>query len=278
MSKKLFFITGVSSGLGQAIATVALEAGHRVVGTVRKEKDAELFRSLKQGNSFAKVLDVTNDDDVFRVVSEIESEIGEIDILINNAGYGHEGIIEESPMIELRRQFDVNVFGAVAVIKAVLPFMRKRRSGHIINVTSMGGLMTIPGVGFYHGSKFALEGISGTLAKEVRDFGIFVTALEPGSFRTDWAGRSMIRTERSIADYDSLMNPVRKAREDKSGKQLGNPIKAGEAILKLISSPNPPTHLMLGADALAFVSKARDEHTREIQEWETVTKSTDFTE
>ncbi len=274
--KKRFLITGVSSGLGQAIARVALNAGHAVVGTVRNEAALKEFEASRPGDAFGRLLDVTDDGEVLRVVNEIEAGIGPIDILVNNAGYGHEGIIEESPMEELRRQFAVNVFGAVAVIKAVLPYMRQRRAGHIINVTSMGGLITLPGVGFYHGSKFALEGITGTLAKEVRAFGIHVTALEPGGFRTDWAGRSMIRTERSIADYDALMNPLRQARAARSGKQPGDPEKAGEAILKLVGAANPPTHLLLGTDALEYVAKGIEELKKEITAWEDVTKSTNF--
>jgi short-subunit dehydrogenase len=148
-------------------------------------------------------------------------------VLINNAGYGHEGTLEESSMDELRRQFEVNVFGAVAVMKAVLPFMRQRRNGRIINITSMGGLMTMPRLSYYHGSKFALEGISGALGKEVKSFGIFVTAVEPGMFRTDWAGRSMVRSSRSITDYDAVFDPIRAARAARSGQQPGHPAKAG---------------------------------------------------
>jgi len=278
MQSKTFLITGVSTGLGRAIGEVALKAGHKVVGTVRNAEAKNEFEKLKPGAAFTKILDVTEEEAVLRMVSEIESEIGAIDILVNNAGYGHEGIIEESPLSELRRQFEVNVFGAVSVIKAVLPFMRKRRSGHIINVTSVGGLMTFPGVGYYHGSKFALEGISGALAKEVKGFGIFVTALEPGSFRTDWAGRSMTRTERSIPDYDKIMDPLRQTRQQRSGKQPGNPLLAGEAILKLIASPNPPTRLLIGNDAITNVQKALAEHAKEIEDWASITRSTDFAE
>ena len=183
---------------------------------------------------------------------------------------------EESTMKHLRDQCEVNVFGLVSVIKATLPFMRRRRNGHIINVTSMGGLMTIPGVGFYHGSKFAVEGITGSLAKEVKGFGINVTALEPGQFRTDWAGRSMVRAERTISDYDELFNPIREAREAKSGNQPGDPYKAGLAVLKLIESQNPPTHLLLGRDALEYVRRDLKVLENEMLEWESVSKSTDF--
>ena len=165
-SPKTFFITGVSSGFGRSLAVEALAAGHRVVGTVRNAAAAAAFTGLHEGRAFAKVLDVTDHAGVAATVADVEAEIGAIDVLVNNAGYGMEGLIEESSMEDLRRQFEVNVFGVVAVIQAVLPFMRRRRAGHIVNITSMGGHTTFIGLGFYHGSKFALEGISETLAKE----------------------------------------------------------------------------------------------------------------
>ena len=196
---------------------------------------------------------MTDFDAINGVVGEIEASVGHVDVLVNNAGYGHEGVMEESPLSEMRRQFDVNVFGAVAMMKAVLPFMRERRRGHILNITSMGGHITMPGITYYCGSKFALEGISEALGKEVKPFGIAVTAVAPGSFRTDWAGRSMTRTPRSIADYDPIFEPIRKAREEKSGKQLGDPQKAARAMLAAIAADPPPAHLLLGSDALGLV-------------------------
>ncbi len=158
-------------------------------------------------------------------------------------------------MEELRQQFEVSVFGAVAMMKAVLPHMRKRREGRILNVTSMGGLMTMPGLSYYHGSKFAMEGISSSLAKEVSPLGVSVTAVEPGMFRTDWAGRSMVRTERLIADYDVIFDPIREARKARSGQQQGDPAKAGKVIADFLTTPNPPLHLLLGPDAANHVSK-----------------------
>jgi short-subunit dehydrogenase len=196
-------------------------------------------------------------------------------VLVNNAGYGHEGILEESPLAELRRQFDVNVFGAVAMIKAVLPGMRQRRRGHIINITSMGSFITLPGISYYCGSKFALEGISETLSKELAPFNLHVTAVAPGSFRTDWAGRSMVRSPRRLPDYDALFEPVRQARQEKSGKQLGDPVKAAHAMLALIESGNPPTHLLLGSDALSLVRQKLEALGQEIEQWEKLTRSTD---
>ena len=276
MSKKTVLITGVSSGLGRACALELLNAGYRVVGTVRRAELVPEFESHKPTEAFARVLDLKDEHAIQHVVADVEKTIGPIDVLINNAGYGHEGILEESAMEELRDQFEVNVFGAVAMMKAVLPYMRQRRRGHIINVTSMGGLITMPGISFYCGSKCALEGISSALGKELRSFDIFVTALEPGQFRTEWAGRSMVRAPRTIADYDTVFEPIRAARVAKSGRQPGDPAKAGRAIITLIESPVPPTHLLLGPDALDFVTRDIEARRAEIAQWEALTRSTNF--
>ncbi|MEG3131675.1 oxidoreductase [Pantoea cypripedii] len=274
-SSKTLFITGVSSGFGRALAQQALSQGHRVIGTVRNQAAGEAFEALKPGFATACLLDVTDFAAIDSAVATLEQEVGPIDVLVNNAGYGHEGVMEESSLEEMRHQFDVNVFGAVAMIKAVLPFMRQRRRGHIINITSMGGFITMPGITYYCGSKFALEGISEALGKEVQPFGIFVTAVAPGSFRTDWAGRSMVRSERSIADYDALFDPIRQARAEKSGKQLGDPQKAAVAMLDIIDSANPPAHLLLGSDALALVRDKLATLNEDINRWEKLTRSTD---
>ena len=276
MSQKTVLIRGASSGLGRAFAVQLLNAGYRVVGTVRRAELVPEVEAQKPGEAFARVLDLKNQDAIQQVVEDVEKTVGPIDVLINNAGYGHEGILEESSMGELRDQFEVNVFGAVAMIKAILPFMRKRRKGHIVNVTSMGGLMPMPGITFYCGSKFALEGISSSLGKELKSFGIFVTALEPGQFRTDWAGRSMVRSPRSVPDYDKVFEPIRAARIAKSGNQPGDPAKAGRAVITLIESPAPPAHLLLGPDAFEFVNKDLDALRSEFAQWETVTRSTNF--
>ena len=273
---KTFLITGVSSGFGRALAEAALRDGHTVAGTVRKPGDKETFEKLgAPSNVHGVILDVTDTARIGPVVADIENRIGAIDVLVNNAGYGHEGALEESTIDELRRQFEVNVFGAVAMIQAVLPFMRKRRAGHILNITSMGGIITLPGLSYYHGSKFALEGISEALGKEVGPLGIAVTAVAPGSFRTDWAGRSMMRTPRSIPDYDAIFDPVRQARVEKSGKQLGDPRKAARAMLDAIASDRPPAHLLLGSDALGLVRNKLTALGDEFSAWESLTVSTD---
>lgn len=274
-SGNIMLITGVSSGFGRALAQEALAAGHTVVGTVRSAQAARDFEALSAQAAVARVLDVTDFARIDGVVADIEANVGPVDVLVNNAGYGHEGILEEAPLDELRRQFDVNVFGAVAMMKAVVPFMRERRHGRILNITSMGGHITMPGIAYYCGSKFALEGISETLGKELAPFGIAVTAVAPGSFRTDWAGRSMARTPRSIADYDALFDPIRRAREEKSGKQPGDPAKAARAMLAVIAADHPPAHLLLGSDALRLVRNKLAALDDEIRAWEAVTVSTD---
>ncbi len=273
---KTFLITGVSTGLGRALAEAALAEGHRVVGTVRNEGALAQFEHLAPGRAFARQLEVTDVAAIGPSVQEIESRIGPIDVLVNNAGYGHEGTFEESSMDDLRHQFNVNVYGPVALMQAVLPGMRQRRSGHIINITSMGGLVTVPGLSFYHGSKFALEGISESLGKEVAGLGIFVTAVEPGSFRTDWAGRSMVRAERGIADYDAVFDPIRRAREERNGRQPGDPALAARAILKAVAAKQPPAHLLLGSDANKVVRQKLDALREQFDAWQEITLSTDF--
>lgn len=278
MLESTFFITGVSSGFGQALAQAALNAGHRVIGTVRQPEAARAFESHPSGRAHARVMDVTDPETVRQVVQEVEASFGPMDVLVNNAGYGHEGILEESPLEELRRQFDTNVFGAVAVIKACLPFMRTRRRGRILNITSMGGTITMPGISYYCGSKFALEGISDALAKEVSGLGIDVIAVAPGSFRTEWAGRSMVRTPRSIDDYDALFDPVRARREAVSGHQLGDPAKAAQVMLQVATmAERPPTRLLLGSDAFDLVRENLQGRLRQMTDWESVTRSTDHT-
>ncbi|MET0239485.1 MAG: oxidoreductase [Sphingobium sp.] len=275
-SRKTFLITGVSSGLGLAFAKGALDAGHHVIGTVRREEDAEAFVAHAPDRATPLLLDVTDFDSIPSAIAWAELDAGPVDVLVNNAGYGHEGVLEESSMDDLQRQFAANVFGPVAMMQAVLPGMRERRSGHIVNVTSMGGFITMPCITFYCGSKFALEGISEALGKEVAAFVIKVTALAPGQFRTDWAGRSMDRTPRSIADYDAVMDPIRAARQAKSGNQPNDPAKAAQVLLAIVAAENPPVRLFLGEDALGLVDRKLDDIRAEVDSWERLSRSTGF--
>jgi NAD(P)-dependent dehydrogenase (short-subunit alcohol dehydrogenase family) len=273
---KTFFITGVSKGLGLAFAKAALDAGHNVVGTLRDPGQIDAFEALAPGRATARLLDVTNYTDATELVGSVEANIGPIDVVICNAGYGAEGTVEETSMDELRHQFDVNVFGTVAVIKAVLPYLRRRRHGHIVTVSSMAGLTGLPGVAFYAGSKFAIEGITDSLAQEIAGFGISVTALALGAFRTDWAGRSMVRVERTIADYDSVFDPIRDARQAKHGNQAGDPAAAAHALLSIVDSPEPPVHLVLGGDALAVLEQGRRRFQADLDAWAHLSTSTGF--
>lgn len=272
---KTILITGVSSGLGRAFAEGALAAGHTVVGTVRRQADLAAFEALA-ATAHGRLLDVTDESAVFDTVEDVESTVGPIDVVIANAGYGLEGVFEETALSELRAQFDTNVFGVAATLQAALPYMRERRRGHLMAVTSMGGLMAPAGLTAYCGSKFALEGMLESLAKEVAPLGIHVTAIEPGSFRTDWAGRSMRRADRTIADYDEIFAPIREARLQASGNQLGDPAKAADAVLQVLDSADPPRHLVLGSDALRLIRAAREAVDVEIDKWESLSRTTDF--
>ena len=269
-------ITGVSTGFGRALAEAVLAKGHRVIGTVRQEEAKQEFEKLKPGHAHAVLLDVTDDKAVHRVIGEIAKSTSGIDVLVNNAGYGFEGAIEEASLDQIRHQFEVNVFGAVSVIQAALPDMRRRKSGHIVNITSMGGLTAFPGVGVYNGSKYALEGISEALAKEVKPLGIKVTIVEPGSFRTDWAGRSMLHVDKTISDYDATAGAFRKSLAERNGHQGGDPKKAAEAIIAAVEAEQPPLHLLLGPDALRLVGEKLGALQAEILKWAPISGATNF--
>jgi NAD(P)-dependent dehydrogenase (short-subunit alcohol dehydrogenase family) len=271
-----WLITGVSSGFGRALAEAVLAKGDTVAGTVRNEVAKGEFEMLADGRAIGIMLDVTDQASVVRGVRQAEEKTGGIDIVVNNAGYGLEGAVEEVTLDQVRQQFEVNVFGAVAVVQAVLPFLRKRRAGHIINITSMGGLTAFPGVGIYCGSKFALEGISESLSKEVKPLGIKVTIVEPGSFRTDWAGRSMAHAETPIADYETTAGAFRKSLAERNGRQAGDPKKAAAAIMAVVESDDPPLRLLLGPDAMRFVGEKLGAQQAEILKWAPVSANTNF--
>ena len=271
--RKTLLITGASSGFGQALAREALDAGHRVVGTVRSEEARSALEAVAPGQAFGRLLDVTDLAAIEPTVAAIERDIGPLDVLVNSAGYGHEGILEESPLAEMRRQFEVNLFGAVAMIQAVLPYMRAPRSypqhhfhgrlHHHARHRLLLRQQVRPGRGFRS------LGQGGGRPRHRRH------RRGPGSFRTDWAGRSMVRSPRTIADYDALFDPVRQARQEKSGKQPGDPRKAARAMLQAIDAENPPAHLLLGSDALGLVRQKLKALEEEIAAWEEVTRSTD---
>ncbi|MCU1527854.1 MAG: short chain dehydrogenase [Frondihabitans sp.] len=275
-NNKTILISGVSSGFGRALAIEAVKQGHQVVGTVRSAEAAKEFESLDPGRVTARLLDLSDTAAIAAMVEDVERTVGPVDVLVANAGYGHEGLFEESSLDDLRAQFEVNVFGAVALIQAVLPGMRQRRKGRIIGITSVGGLTTSPGLSFYHGSKFAMEGILEALGKEVTGLGIFVTAVAPGPFRTAWSGHSMSHAERRIGDYDGLYEPIRAARTAANGNQPGDPERAAVALMTLIDAPEPPRHLLLGSAAIQAVTAARTAFDDDQQLWAEVARSTDY--
>lgn len=259
---KTILITGVSSGLGRAMAEAALARGHLVVGTLRDETARRTFEGSAPGRSIGRLLDVTDTGAIAPLVKSLEAEHGPIDVLINNAGYGHEGALEEIALEDLRRQFEVNVFAPVALIQAVLPGMRSRRRGHILNISSMGGVVTYPGLGAYHGSKFALLGIGDMLAKEVAPLGVHVTTVQPGFFRSDWGGRSLSRSERKVADYDWIFDTTQRV-----DFRWGDPAALAEVVMEVVATDVPPLRLLVGPTAIRLVREKLSALSGEIEQW-----------
>ncbi|HEY1962269.1 MAG TPA: oxidoreductase [Rhizomicrobium sp.] len=275
---KRWLITGIGSGLGAALAQAVLARGDRVAGTARNRTALAEFEALAPDRAFGFELDLRNDTNIAEVGKAAEAALGDIDVLLNNAGYGLVCAIEEASAAEVLDQFQVNVFGQLAMIRAVLPFMRARRAGHIVNVTSVSGLATWAGTGIYCASKFAFEAIGQCLVQEVAELGIKVTNVEPGGMRTDYAGRSLVLSQNTIADYDGTARQAKHILADHAGKESGDPVRVAEAILKMVDSENPPLHLLLGADALHYAERQFDSIRADIEKWKPVTLSTAFPE
>ena len=267
---RTWLITGVSSGFGRALAEAALEKGDRVAGTVRTEAARRKFEQLAPGRSLGVLLDVTDRAAIVRAVLAVEEWAGGIDVLVNNAGYGLVGGVEEASDSEIRAQFEVNVFGALAVIQAVLPLMRRQRSGRIVCVSSVSGLVGWPSLGIYSGSKFALEGICETLAQEVAPLGIRVILVEPGGLRTDFAGRSSAHAAKTIVDYDATVGACKRILAEHAGHESGDPRKAAQAVLTAVEAESPPLRLLLGADALRYTSNKLTAFTDEMERWKSL--------
>jgi len=274
--KKVWFITGVSSGLGKQLAEEVLSQGQIVVGTFRKQDQVEAFNNQSPGNSFGVLMDVTSTQMIIDGVKSIYDKHGKIDVVVNNAGYGVMGSIEEVSDEEVRRQFEVNVFGVLTTIREVLPQMRKQRSGHIINVTSIAGRIGSQGLGIYNASKFALEGVGEALAAELKPLNIKVTNVEPGPFRTEWAGSSATYDNTQIEDYESTVGERIRGLQGLSGNQPGDPAKAADAIYKLAQLENPPVHLPLGKIAYEVFNKVNNGLIEELAQFEDLGKECDF--
>jgi NAD(P)-dependent dehydrogenase (short-subunit alcohol dehydrogenase family) len=274
----VWLITGCSTGFGRDLARAVLSRGDRAVVTARNPVALAEFATAYPDTALTAVLDVTTPGQPKAVVERAEATFGRIDVLVNNAGYGYLAAVEEGEDDAVRAMFEANVFGLIAVTQAVLPGMRARRQGHIVNISSVGGLVALPGVGFYNASKFAVEGLSEALAKEVEPLGIKVTVVEPGPFRTDWAGRSLKTPRQAVADYADTAGARRALIQGYSGKQPGDPVRAAEAIITAVSSPAPPLHLVLGGVALGMVRSKLASFATELDTWQEVTLSADFPE
>ncbi|KMO16977.1 oxidoreductase [Methylobacterium indicum] len=272
----VWLITGCSTGFGRELARLVLDRGWRAVVTARDAARVADLASGAEDRALALPLDVTKPDQVAAVVAQATQRFGRIDVLVNNAGYGYQASVEEGEEDKIRAQFDANVFGLFAITRAVLPVMRAQESGHVVNITSVAGLIGFPGSGYYAASKHAVEGWSDALAAEVGPLGIRVTCVEPGPFRTDWAGRSLVQTPSRIADYTETAGARMASTAEKSGTQAGDPVRAAEAMIRLTETSSPPRHLVLGAFGFEAVTERLRGRLKEIEASEAVSRGADY--
>jgi NAD(P)-dependent dehydrogenase (short-subunit alcohol dehydrogenase family) len=271
-----WLITGCSTGLGRALADAVIGAGHNAVVTARDvAKVADLADHAAQ-RVLPVALDVTEPDQIASAVQRAHERFGGVDVLVNNAGYGYRAAVEEGEDAEVRTLFETHFFGTIAMVKAVLPGMRTRRSGAIVNISSIGATVTPVGSGYYSAAKAAIEGLSGALRGELAPLGISVTVVEPGAFRTDFAGRSLVQSATVIDDYAGTAGQRRKENDTMDGNQAGDPAKAASAIIEAVESNEPPGFLLLGPDALTLYRYVTDARAEEIAKWAQVTSSTNL--
>ena len=273
---KVWFITGCSTGFGRYLAIEALAKGYQVVVAARNTNDVQDIVANYPTTSLVVKLDVTIGDQIQSSVQAAITKFGKIDVLVNNAGIGYFGAIEESEEVEVRRMFEINVFGLAHMTQAVLPYMRKQKSGHILNIASIGGLRAFPGVGFYNATKFAVDGLSESLSKEVAPLGIKVTIVAPSGFRTDWAGRSANDSKIVIEDYATTAGKNKGDIRGYSGNQPGDPVRAAKAMIKVVEAENPPLRLLLGVAALKGARLKLDELKHDFDNWAEVSEGADF--
>jgi len=271
-----WFITGCSTGLGRALAEAVIGTGHNAVVTARDVKKVADLADTAPERVLAVALDVTEPEQVTSAVQLTQERFGGVDVLVNNAGYGYRAAIEEGADAEVRALFETHFFGTVAMIKAVLPGMRTRRSGAIVNISSIGAQVTPVGSGYYAAAKAAMEGMSGALRGELAPLGISVTIIEPGAFRTDFAGRSLVESATIIDDYAETAGKRRNGADGMDGNQAGDPAKAGAAIIAGVEASEPPAFLLLGPDALALYRYVAEGRASEIAKWEKLTSSTNL--
>ncbi len=266
--EKIWFITGVSGGLGRALAQEAARKGDIVIGTLRKEEPVKEFHQMAPGTTYGVLMDVNEHTQIQGVIDAALMKFGRIDVLVNNAGYGLFGAIEEVSINEAREQMETNFFGALAVTQATLPIMRKQKYGRIVQISSQAGFRSNPGLGLYNASKYALEGFSEALALETTDLGIKVIIVEPGPFRTSWAGGSSKRAGTVISDYDATAGTLIKTINGYSGNQPNDPVKGAQAIIEAVKSENPPLRLPLGKEAFEAIRRKLKQVEDNINEWE----------
>lgn len=275
---KVWFITGCSTGFGRELSKEVLSAGHKAAVASRNTDDVKDIIEAYPDTAIAVKLDVTKADEIASAIEQIKQKFGQIDVLVNNAGIGYFGAIEESEEDEVRRMFEINFWGLANVTKAVLPVMRAQRNGNIVNIASIGGLVGFPGVGYYNATKFAVDGYSDALAKETAPLGIKVTVVCPSGFRTDWAGRSANDTKVVIDDYKTTAGKNKDDIRGYSGKQPGDPVLAVKAIVKAVEQENPPLHLLLGAGALKGGRNKLEVLKKDFDAWEETTLGADSPE
>jgi NAD(P)-dependent dehydrogenase (short-subunit alcohol dehydrogenase family) len=272
----VWFITGCSTGFGREISKAVLRRGYRAVVTARDPQKVQDIVEGHSGRALALKLDVNDRAQIAESVKVAETTFGHIDVLVNNAGYGYVAAVEEGEDEEIRAMFETNFFSLAAMMRAVLPGMRRRRSGYIVNISSDSGLVGYMSVGYYNSSKFAVEGLSEVLAKEVAPLGIKVLLVEPGCNRTNWAGRSLRVSPHQIADYAESAGANRRFVLGLDGKQCGDPVRAAEAIIQTVESSHPPLHLVLGRDALQMIRGKLELLNRDLDTWESTTIAADF--
>ncbi len=274
--EKVWFITGASSGLGLALTEYLLEQGAYVVGAARKPDQLKALEGRYPANLQRVTLDVTVASQIEQAMSDALARFGHIDVLVNNAGYGVTGAVEEVSVGEYMPMFETNLFGLVNVTKALLPQFRKQMQGSIVNLSSIGGLIGSAGWGYYNATKFAIEGLSEALAAELAPLGIYVTVVEPGPFRTDFLGRSGVEAKQRIPDYEPSAGKAREYFATQSGKQAGDPQRAAAAIVAAVSSPEPPKHLLLGKIALQRYRTRLEQWTADLDRWQQTTVESDY--
>jgi NAD(P)-dependent dehydrogenase (short-subunit alcohol dehydrogenase family) len=277
-SNKVWLVTGASTGFGRELVEYLLAQGARVVATARKVDGLTDLGTRYPERALVASMDVTNQQQVDTVVSAAVKWFGRVDVLVNNAGYGMVGAVEESAEEEFRPMFETNVFGLIRVTQAVLPQMREQGLGHIVNLSSIGGLVATPGFGLYNATKFAVEGLSEALAQEVKPLGISVTIVEPGPFRTKFLGKAGGEAKRRISEYDQTSGKMRAYFTEQDGKQPGDPQKAVEAIVKAVEAEHPPLHLLLGASTIPRVKAKIEALQDDLAAWESTTLGADYSD